>query len=365
MINMRCRFLSLSLFVLLGNARADCVLSQHELSQTNRVFATRDGLSYHLFRKDVVPNSAQVHSICNYNDIVISTCTANGFHPVLATAGCKKPTTPKVEEVNDASCPYKMYRVGYRFKNLAFLEIYRSCYNPDKVQAHFTIYMAQTSKSAVERPMHFNTDRIISGAAAASFQNTQIFSRYNALLGHQTYFASSTNMFDRGHLTPSLDFAFKASRGQTNKYINLIPQFKTINRGNWKTIENWVRRQLSERHFDALKVCTGVLGVLELYSSTYRADIPMFLINNNKNPIPKWIYKIVSHISGRKFVFLTYNNAHATTRPTGQVVSNVCRELPCRNFGLNVRNEGTAGYTFCCEPHDFIARNLARLTGIC
>ncbi|SPP80798.1 uncharacterized protein LOC117583435 [Drosophila guanche] len=363
MNNVRCLCALLSLLFLLGNAQADCALNEHELTQTSRVFATHDGSSYQLLRKGLVPNNARVYSICHAADIILSTCTANSFNPPLATAGCSQSVSPVVEAIADTSCSYTMYRVGYNVRNVAFLEIYRSCYDRANVKALFTIYMAHTSTSDVDRQIHFTTDRIISGAAASSFLNPKIYERYKRLLtSAQTYFTKGANMYDRGHLTPSLDFAFKESRGQTNKYINLIPQFSTINRGNWKTIENWVRRQLSEGHFDVLKVCTGVFGVLELSAG----NIQMFLLDNpNRNPVPKWIYKIVSHISGAHFVFLTYNNAHATTRPMGQVVSSVCLEVPCQNLGLSVRNEGTAGYTFCCDPYDFIARNLPHLTGVC
>ncbi|XP_041447693.1 uncharacterized protein LOC121403836 [Drosophila obscura] len=205
MNHVRCLCLSLSLLLLLGSAQADCQLNTNELKQTNRVFATRDGSSYQLLCKDLLPNTASVYSICNAADIIQSRCTGNNFSPPLATTGCSQPISPVVEAIADSSCPHTMYRVGYNVRNLVFLEIYRSCYDASNVKAHFTIYMAHTSTSEADRREYFTTDRIISGAAASSFQNPKIYERYHQLLAPQTYFVKgeSYDLYDRSHLTVS------------------------------------------------------------------------------------------------------------------------------------------------------------------
>ncbi|BFF92374.1 uncharacterized protein DMAD_10448 [Drosophila madeirensis] len=130
-------------------------------------------------------------------------------------------------------------------------------------------------------------------------------------------------IFARGHLAPVGDFVFEKDIRLTSKYINVVAQFASINNGNWKIIENWVRRQLTSRTFDVLKVCTGALHVLQL-SDTRGNWKDTSLLAPNKNPIPKWMYKIVSHISEAHFVFLTYNNVRPTPESGTQICMYVC-----------------------------------------
>ncbi|XP_043951479.1 uncharacterized protein LOC108024445 [Drosophila biarmipes] len=111
---------------------------------------------------------------------------------------------------------------------------------------------------------------------------------------------------------------------------------------------------------DVLKVCTGVLGVQQLqHSSNQRAGlVSIYLYNNNQIPVPKWMYKIVSHLSGDKWVMLTYNDVNL---PNLFDLNQICDQIACPH-GLS-RNG--VGYTVCCRPIQFIRKNIAYLTGVC
>ncbi|KAH8241154.1 hypothetical protein KR032_000601, partial [Drosophila birchii] len=325
------------------------VLSFCELSKANtwtdRTFAHIVNNRYELLLTDRLKTRQNLHMLCGGREGIFSTiCQSNGkFNPPLPRTNCSvAPLAPSVERVDDSSCPHTMYSVGFRFQG-SFLEIYRRCYDADTVTAHFSIgKVYPTYLNADRQANHFDRDNIISPADAASFQQRNIYNRFRTLLGPgQSYVTTPLSLsFDRGHLTPAAQYTFSRNLQQTNKYINVVPQHYQINRGNWRTVENWIDRLLSEGLYDVLKVCTGALGVLEL------EDTEIYLAPH-KNPVPKWTYKIVSHLSGDRFVILTYNNGWATEAPD---TSSVCHVVRCPD---SLRPRGT-GYTYCCHPSHFI-----------
>ncbi|XP_016997273.3 uncharacterized protein [Drosophila takahashii] len=252
-----------------------------------------------------------------------------------------------------------MIRVGFRFGS-TFMELYRNCYDIKTATAHFSINKVYPIYMSSDRPLTgFDRDNIISAADADSFQNKNIYQRFKALLGpRQPYIASiKSSSFDRGHLTPVGDYFFPRIMKQTNKYINVVPQYYSINRGNWKTVETWIRKTVKEVQDDVLNVCTGALGVLEL-SNNNQQPTQIYLVPS-KIRVPRWTYKIIrSDTTYRKYVILTSNNGWETYRPNS---SSVCQEVACP---LSLYTTAT-GYTFCCDPTEFIRRNVPKLAGVC
>jgi len=166
----------------------------------------------------------------------------------------------------------------------------------------------------------FIRDGLFSARDAASFQQSNIYNRFEALLGpEQRYIASpQTLSFDRGHLTPAADFPNAWASQQTNRYQNVVPQYYRINRGNWRNVENWVRQQ-----HDTLIVCTGALGVLEL-NNRNQVPTPIYLAEG-RNPVPRWIYKIIYSVDSKKTtVILTTNNGWETERPNPEAFVELC-----------------------------------------
>lgn len=370
------------MFTVFARAGADCHLGAEEISQTNRVFAFRGDDQLYPLRLDVVRTHQTLEMFCSNRDVVHTTCQQNGrLKPPLPLSDCSNPPKSTVEVVSDESCPHTMYRVGYKLNDQQFLELYRSCYDPGNQTAHFVkhlVYPSMLSRlkwwttnavtsqiftipADIARPEQaFTTDGVISSAGSASFQAKHIYSRFQELLGsHQTFVSSRRELvFDRGHLAPSVDFGFEQYMRQTFKYINVVAQFRRINRSNWKTIENWIRKQLNIGFYPALQVCTGALGVLQLPDS--RGDLKaIYLGAKRSNPIPKWLFKIVSDGAGTHLAFLTYNNIHDI-----ETLSPNCRQVSCP-FSLQLIPNREAGLSFCCDPIDFIRRNVPHLANVC
>ncbi|EDW81498.2 uncharacterized protein Dwil_GK10992 [Drosophila willistoni] len=355
--------LLLLFFFFVAHADADCQLTGDEISKTNRIFAFHtDSRNYYLQRLGVVPTGQSLDMICDANNVRQTTCKSGGrFEPSLPMSDCHKPIKASVQQIADPSCPYTMYRVGYKLNEQTFLEIYRSCYDVANVAVHFTLHLVYPNNmSGSGRPVQtFTTDNIISGAQASSFEAKNIFKRFKELLGaQQTYVTSERDLvFDRGHLAPSADFVFH--QRQTFKYINVLAQFRTINRHNWKKIENWIRRELTLGHYDALKICTGGLGVLRLPDASGHKQ-SIYLDGAQRNPVPEWLFKIVSDGSNKRFVFLTLNNVHVREKPSPNAI---CEIVACPQT-IHLEQSKEAGFTFCCVPTDFLNRNLPQLANL-
>lgn len=133
----------------------------------------------------------------------------------------------------------------------------------------------------------------------------------------------------------------------TFKYVNVVPQFVSINDGNWEKIEKWVRGLIPRG--SSLIVRSGAVGVLSLATDAGGTKKQAYLITEqSKNPIPEWMYKMVRDVQHKLlYVFLTYNNIYENKKPTPH---KACKPIPCP---LPLEDTPRAGYTYCCKPEDF------------
>nr|XP_016926807.2 uncharacterized protein LOC108007612 [Drosophila suzukii] len=347
---------TLSLFLTLGKVQSFCQLGENYI-WTNHIFAHIVNNHYELLPADRFQTNQNIILLCGGNAPVFSTiCQSNGqFYPQLPKSNCSVEIQPSVEVIRwDSTCPYTMYKVGFLF-GTTFLEIYRSCYDAKTMTAAFSIHKVYPTFLKSYRRQSWDRDGLISTADEALFTKESIYERFKTILGdRQTYIASkTTDAFDRGHLTPSADYTFYKVLGLTNKYLNVIAQSSNINRGKWQKIEKWVR-DLSIEHNDVLRVCTGGLGILELKDTKQKPT--QIYLGPGKLPVPKWTYKIVTPSSGSKVVILMTNNGFEKKSLSP---ASICRSVSCPT-GIN-----TDGNTFCCDPSDFIIRNVPNLSGTC
>ena len=87
------------------------------------------------------------------------------------------------------------------------------------------------------------------------------------------------NIYSRGHLTPNADFVLNEMQDATFYYFNAIPQWSSINGGNWNALEQSIRNLASKLNQD-VQVQTGPWG-LDGY------------LGNNTIPIPRYVWKLV------------------------------------------------------------------------
>lgn len=191
----------------------------------------------------------------------------------------------------------------------------------------------------------------------------------NRLLGSTQKYFNATSFLARGHLTPDADFIFPSAQFSTYFLMNVCPQFQSINGGNWLKIETLTRR-LAEHFNNDLTIYTGVYMQLKLKNLINDKDIPLYLSDNEKIPVPQWMWKILKNdAASSAIVFITLNNPFATANEIQEFCTNVCdRAFLSRKQLQNPRK----GYTFCCElsefksivktlPTSLNARNLIRI----
>nr|WP_315595585.1 DNA/RNA non-specific endonuclease [uncultured Cupriavidus sp.] len=81
--------------------------------------------------------------------------------------------------------------------------------------------------------------------------------------------------WDRGHLSPSGDFADKASQAESFSLANVVPQNSASNRRTWSHIETSTRRLA--RQYGAIQVVTGPVFSRDSGTLNGRVRIPDFL----------------------------------------------------------------------------------------
>lgn len=165
--------------------------------------------------------------------------------------------------------------------------------------------------------------------------------------------------FDRGHLVPVTGFMCNSLLMSTFKMINVIPQFHMINEGNWKNLEEWARNPANA----PCSVCSGALDyVLELPNDQGQY-VPIYFGEKQLIPVPLWTYKIITTRTGESYAFLQYNNIHDRNMPP-PIPRGLCVGSQCpRSLTLSASNE--KGYTYCCDPQQFIRNVVPNLRGQC
>ncbi|KAH8385621.1 hypothetical protein KR200_003820 [Drosophila serrata] len=329
--------------------QADCPLSRAMIEGTNRIFTNRAANgNYDLKRVQRVRTREVLHMFCQPNDIVQTTCQrTNNFSRPLPMRCVRTPIAPTATVVTDTSCPATMYSVGYTINNRR-LELYRACYDRNAVRAQFSTHLVYHKTFFPRRPCAtFTRDGAISETDAASFSPRSIYRAFRAIFGNtQRYIANERDtVINRGHLTPSADYLYGDQMCATFKYVNVVPQWKTINERNWEAIERWVRSRISAGGF--LRIKTGATGRLTLPDSR-RRQRPIILGAGAKNIMPEWLFKVVRTSTNQPHtVFVTYNNVFARARPG---VPRFCTSIPCP---LTLTDTAAAGYTYCCNATIF------------
>ncbi|XP_017140044.1 uncharacterized protein LOC108154301 [Drosophila miranda] len=343
------QYLLVCIAVALGlvlQANADCPLSRPMIEGTNRIFTNRD-LSGNYAPKLIqsVQAGEVLHMICQPDDIVQTTCEPDtNFNPPLPMS-CIYPMPATATIVTDASCPATMYSIGYTINNQQ-LELYRACYDRTNVRALFTTHTVYGKTFFPARPpVYFSLDNVLSPADASTFMPSSIYGAFRRIFGeNQTYIPFSRDVvINRGHLTPSADFLYEDQMSATFKYVNVVPQFKTINDRNWEAIERWVRSLIHGG--GSLRIKTGAVGTLKLPTDSEPPVLrPIILGDDTKNPVPEWMYKVVRTSTNQPVaIFLTYNNIYAPERPNAL---KFCETVPCPIF---LPNTAVDGFTYCCN----------------
>ncbi|EDW02031.1 GH20125 [Drosophila grimshawi] len=327
--------------------RSDCRLTRFIVENTNRIFTYRDDSgSYQLLRTELVPSGMKLSMFCDVNNVLETQCQDNGEFTVALPMTCGSPMEPHVTKSKDAACPKTLYIVGYVIEGQQ-LELYRSCYDENNGRVLYSqsdVYF----KTFFFRPpfVQFTTDEIVTPAEAAAYFKHNIYSAFQRTFGDAQEYLSSPNdlVINRGHLVASADFLFVDQMSSTYRYLNIVPQFKSINDQNWEKVERWLRSQVPAN--SPFRIKTGGIKVLKLQD--VKGDYYDIYLSESKLPVPKWIYKVVRDHNGNGiYVFLSFNSTFERSRPQAP---DLCQPIPCP---FHLSDNANEGFIYCCDPKRF------------
>ena len=141
------------------------------------------------------------------------------------------------------------------------------------------------------------------------------------------------NIITRGHLTPRADFVLSEMQEATYYFFNAVPQWSSINSGNWNHLEMSIRKLASKLKQD-VHVQTGSYGI-----SGY--------LGSNTIPIPKYVWKLV-YADSKAIAFVGTNFVNETITVENfcpQDDANLCEET---SWNFRDRTSAQKGYIYCC-----------------
>ncbi|KAH8299789.1 hypothetical protein KR044_005948, partial [Drosophila immigrans] len=328
--------------------KGDCQISQRMVEGTSRIFTYRDESgAYQLLRTQTVPSGQTLHMLCQDGDVIQTQCQDNGQFTEPFPMRCPNPMKPNAKVVRDNECPHQMYVIGYQIEGRQ-LELFRSCYDAGNGRVLYAESDVYYKSFFAQRPfVEFTTDEIVTPAEANCYIKSNMYKVFCNIFGsNQNYWRSPRDLIiNRGHLVASADFLFIDQMSSTFRYLNIVPQCKSINDGNWEKIERWLRGQVPTS--SPFHIKTGGIDVLTLPDNNGIGR--QVYLYGSKVPVPQWIYKMVRDSNSRKglYVFLSFNSVFQKDAPT---VPHYCQTVSCP-YSLPLKSY--ADYIFCCDPAKF------------
>lgn len=248
-------------------------------------------------------------------------------------------------------------KIGYEVN--PFLELYHVCYNSSKSAAIYSAHVLYGE--SLNTKMNGIRDGTFKAGGQTFFTQTDLNNMYTQcnqvilfddLFSPQQQFVCERVYFQRGHLAPYADFAMDSWKYSTNYFINVFPQWNTINNGNWGKVEDNVRDH-ARKSLRTFKVFTGTHELLQLNGKE------IYLHPPNRIPVPKWSWKIIKdELADSGIAFITLNNPYYQA-PTPPTSGDFCNDI-CASYNWDDDNFRTPskGYTICCTVSDLMSRIL-------
>lgn len=179
-------------------------------------------------------------------------------------------------------------------------------------------------------------------------------------LGNNLVTNNSEFFLARGHLAAKSDFVFGSHQLGTFHYINAAPQWQIFNNGNWRTLEENIKKFIDRKNVYT-EVFTGTHGVVQ-FKNINGVWRDIFLSHGHdatglRLPVPKIYFKVVIVAELKQgIVFVGVNNPYATLAEIKAEyilcpdISDQVKYIPW------IRHNITLGYSYACTIHEFTKR---------
>jgi hypothetical protein len=134
-------------------------------------------------------------------------------------------------------------------------------------------------------------------------------------------------------------------------FLNVAPQWKKFNSGNWLSSELQVRH-FAEEHEKSLNVFTGTHGTLTLPDTTGVLR-EVFLDKRSLIPVPLFYWKLVHDPEENKaIVFVGVNSPRLYEQIPEDLI--ICPDI-CETYHWNFPNKNVSekGFLYCCSYQSF------------
>ncbi|XP_046667879.1 uncharacterized protein LOC124359297 isoform X2 [Homalodisca vitripennis] len=168
------------------------------------------------------------------------------------------------------------------------------------------------------------------------------------ILGRRKSDSMLTKTFlTRGHLASEHDFLMGNWQASSFSYINLVPQWQSINRGHWYRLEKKLRR-LADITKHNLVIASGTYGILTV-EDDHNTTREIYLDPDRELlPVPAYLWKLVfSPKNNTCIAFVISNNPFEASR-TEPFCQDICHE---HNWPEDYIYEWR-GRMFCCSADE-------------
>ncbi|KAH8370850.1 hypothetical protein KR093_005216, partial [Drosophila rubida] len=170
------------------------------------------------------------------------------------------------------------------------------------------------------------------------------------------YLDSSRDLYlARGQLAARQDFVHGSAQRATHFYVNAVPQWRSINIGNWLAVERSLRQFVADESLN-VSVHAGSWGVASLPNAAGQ-QTPIYLdAETEQLPVPRLVYRVViDQLSRKGIVLVVVNNPHASLAEILQDYV-VCEDVGAQLNWLDwQKTQLLQGYAYACAVDDFTA----------
>ncbi|XP_017772299.1 PREDICTED: uncharacterized protein LOC108559507 [Nicrophorus vespilloides] len=241
--------------------------------------------------------------------------------------------------------------IGYTYED-SFLKAITVCFDDDRKQvlySHVTVKKEIVSCQYNYPRSRFHMDEEFYGIVEveSAYVRRREIEFVEGLLGRSLE-QFRRNYMNRGHLTAKCDLVYGFLQVLTMHYVNVAPQWDSINAGNWESLERDVREYASVNSVD-LEVYTGTHGQLS-YPDDGGRKVDIYLARGRKGmaiPAPLYFWKVVYDPNTfRGVAFITANDYAELDK----FCADICYKIDWIHWR---KDDLSLGYSFCCDVDDF------------
>lgn len=310
-----------------------------------------------------------VEATCMRADIFM----VNNKQIPIGSINCQQRMLGETKRITDAreACLNgngEMAEIGFPISGY-WKPLFEVCHNPSRASSEWTHYVIDPTtigfqKSFTRLDMEFSEGESgfyadIDGKVDSLYtKNSQRKTFAKILPGgersaHKLVLLEGTQYLARGHLTAKADLIFGAHQLATFFYINVAPQWQSFNGGNWRILEEQLKKFIGLLGHRA-EVYTGTHGVMK------HEGVELFLYIDEetgakKLPVPRIYYKIVLVRSLKQAIVIVGINNPIVTDVELRGEYYYCDDISSRLNILHLANQYNkpSGYIIACTIQDF------------